>query len=351
MTVKKKRGRKPKSLLDTAVKKTSSAPSAPTVEGKRERKKISYTFDLEDEEIEDEEEEANNESSSDEEFKIDAKEDEEEDDEEEEESNDEDVDLDNKDDLEIIKMTKPVRSQKPSKRQTRSVKKSSPDAQQSQSMLEDTLPLDQDEDDTPLLDSFDMNVKIDEWELVLDSETKSFLRPKIPRLNDEAIKPFISPKSIPPKIIIYDCPFCKRIFTYSLVFKSHLYTCDSNMNTPTFNLMCAKHPECGYKRKKKSEVIQHFAKVHRKRLQDSEENSMSDDDGDYGENYYKTHTKQNQLEVSRYYYLERNELSYAIDYYQNYLGSNYKRLKFIDDFSVRYFRFKMKYYIAIKLFL
>jgi hypothetical protein len=296
--------------------RTSKRLTETTVEGKRVRKKISYTFDL-DEESESGEDEEKNEKSSDEDFKIDEKSLVEEEEEEEEEDDDEVEAEDNTDDLEIVK--KATKSKISSKRSFRN----SPE----NSFIDDATQDDDDEDDTPLLEVFDMSSKVEKWEHVLDAQTKSFKRPKIPRLSDDAIKPFISSKSIPPKTIIYDCPFCARIFTYTLVFKSHLFICDSNTNTPNYNILCGKHPECEFKRKKKSEVVQHFIKAHISGKRVSEDDEIEDE-----ELYYKTQTKQNQLEVSRYYFIDKNIFNFTLDYFRNYLNGNYKNLKFIDTF-------------------
>jgi hypothetical protein len=318
--VKKKRGRKPKSLLLNSIEITSEKKDVKSlmeiqVEGKRARKKISYKFDLDEESVSEEEK---NDESSDEEFKIDEKVVEENEEEEEDDDDEDIVDDEYKEDLEIVNK---VKSKTSSKRSANN--KSSPEC----SLIDDSSQLIED-DDTPLLDIFDTSIRVEEWEYVLDSQTKSFKRPKLPRLSDDAVKQFISPKSILPKTIIYDCPFCARIFTYTLVFKSHLYMCDLNTNTPDYNILCAKHPECDFKRKKKSDVMQHFIKAHTgKNINDE----CEDDDEDQ-EIYYKTHTKQNQLEVSRYYFLERNLFNFTCDYFRNCLNGNYKNLKFIDDF-------------------
>lgn len=82
-----------------------------------------------------------------------------------------------------------------------------------------------------MVDKFNADEVIETWNYELDPETKMFTRPIIPLLSDAAVKPFLS-KNAKPKCVIYNCPFCQRIFTYTLVFKNHLYSCEKNTNVP-----------------------------------------------------------------------------------------------------------------------
>ena len=83
-----------------------------------------------------------------------------------------------------------------------------------------------------LVNTFNKDEVISEWQYELDAESKLFCKPVIPALSDAAILPFLSVKAKPPKTLIYDCPFCHRMFTYPLVFKNHLYSCSDNTNVP-----------------------------------------------------------------------------------------------------------------------
>ena len=82
-----------------------------------------------------------------------------------------------------------------------------------------------------VLEEFNAEEVIEVWNYELDQETNMFTKPIIPLLSDAAIKPYLS-KNSKPKCVIYNCPFCERVFTYTLVFKSHLYSCEKNTNVP-----------------------------------------------------------------------------------------------------------------------
>lgn len=118
------------------------------------------------------------------------------------------------------------------------------------------------ENQAPTLETFDMELKIAEWEYELDSDTKAYKKPKLPFLSDNAIKPFLNPNIKSPKLTIYQCPFCARVFTYSLPFKSHLYTCVKNENVPAYCLRCPNYPACNFMGRIKSDVFAHFSKTH-----------------------------------------------------------------------------------------
>jgi hypothetical protein len=111
---------------------------------------------------------------------------------------------------------------------------------------------------------FDMEVKIEEYEYELDPESRVFTRPRLPMLSNAAIVPFLSAKAQPPKLLLYECPFCKRLFTYPLVFKNHLYSCVENKLSPPYLLHCVKRADgqCAFTGQRKQEMINHYAKYH-----------------------------------------------------------------------------------------
>ena len=43
-------------------------------------------------------------------------------------------------------------------------------------------------------------------------------------------------------------------------------------------------------------------------------------------------TKKNQLEVSRYYYIDKNQLKYSNDYFNKTIAVHFKPLKYIDHY-------------------
>ncbi len=211
---------------------------------------------------------------------------------------------------------------------------------------------DMDEEDTTivLLDVFDVDFKIEKWEYELELESKAFRRPVLPGLSDEAIKPFTSSKS-KPKCVLYECPFCKRIFTYTLVFKNHLFSCQANKNVPVYVLYCARHPECEFTGQKKQEMINHYARAHtgksasvKKRseafviddeAEDESDSGSADDDASLtsaNDSFKMTKTKQSQLEISQYSYVNLAELKFSITYLNSFLRSKFKRLELIDQF-------------------
>jgi hypothetical protein len=203
----KKRGRKPKGYVYSAVNLSSKQPKATLIDA--------YEFSS-DEDVDE------NTSTSDEEFKLDESEQEKE--EEEDESGLEDDDdgsevigrgrktpcndvassISDQDDHHQASKTTSAQSHRYATRRRSSNRKSDPTVKLSSAVV-------------PVqLDSFDLDLKIDEWSYELDPETSAFTRPKLPCLSDDAIKPFISAKSNPPKLVIYECPFCKRILTYTV---------------------------------------------------------------------------------------------------------------------------------------
>ena len=89
------------------------------------------------------------------------------------------------------------------------------------------------ETDENLVLKIDIDQVIPEWKYELDLDSKLFFRPKLPLLSESAIEPFLNKNSKPPKCYIYDCPHCNKMFTYSLVFKNHLFSCSKNKNVPS----------------------------------------------------------------------------------------------------------------------
>lgn len=356
-TPKKKRGRKPKS--ETGEQKKPTKPAS--------KKTIIIDDYQEDEEEESEKEE----SDSDVEFKIDEDEVDESDDEIDDKNEEEDDD----DDIEVIKKGKKfatsVSNSSSSKtyKTRRAIKSNKVLASDQEDEDEEMNESDQPEDDADVLNEFDLNLKVSEWKYELDYDSKAFTKPTLPRLSEAAIKPFISDKSKPPKLIIYECPYCKRAFTYTLVFKNHLYSCDENKNTPDYMLFCAKRPECNYKSKKKQEVINHFVREHtRQGRVDNDDESLNEEEelDDYGYSAKAKKkaksttsnnqspvklsvTKQNQLEVSRYYYVNKKEFKFSFDYLNEYLAKSYKCLSIVDEFYLRGLDELKYYHFVLKL--
>jgi len=85
--------------------------------------------------------------------------------------------------------------------------------------------------EVPLLDVFNLDEKIEEWNYETEPNSGLYCRPILPALSDLAIQPYLNKKSTK-KSTIYDCPFCGNHFTYSLVFKTHLFSCTKNLNVP-----------------------------------------------------------------------------------------------------------------------
>ena len=162
------------------------------------------------------------------------------------------------------------------------------------------------------LDTYDINKIVEEWDYELELENKYFKKPILPNLSEKALSQFLSKKSTK-KTTIYECPFCKKIFTYPLVFKLHIFSCNENNNVPEYLLHCV---ECNFKGYRKQEMIKHYLDEH---VKENREEKLSE-------------CKKSQLEVSRYFYINRNEYKYAFGYLNGFLGKKYKNLKFIDNF-------------------
>lgn len=323
----KKRGRKPKSETQSATAKQQPAPKKST--------KDDYVYDDDDDDDE-EESEQNEENSSDEEFKLEESEasPEEEDDEEDDEEENEQVEEEVNDNSHSDNDNNPKNKKSSAKKKyftRRSLNKS------------DDLIKQLEHPPIPELDHYDPEVKITEWTYELDPETKAFTRPKLPNLSDDAIQPFLSSKSNPPKLIIYECPFCKKIFTYPLVFKTHLYSCPMNQNVPEYTLFCSKAGQCAFKSNRKQDMLNHYAERHAtfskfvKKKDHTNESAKSkladesmetededdgededliddeDDDDDDDGKFKLSKTKKNQLKISQYYFINANEFRYSLD--------------------------------------
>ena len=192
---------------------------------------------------------------------------------------------------------------------------------------------------------FDPDQKITQWDYELEPDSKTFIRPKIPCLSDAAIQPYMSSKSKPPKIIVYACPFCDKIFTYTLVFKNHLYSCSDNKNVPKYQLFCVNRPACGFIGSKKQEMINHYTKEHSAKSSPKKPSRNFVVDEDYVEDdldssstttintsFRLTKTKQNQLEASQYYFINMAEFKFAVRYLNKFVLNACKRLSQIDSF-------------------
>lgn len=195
-----------------------------------------------------------------------------------------------------------------------------------------------------LLDKFDTNLVFEKWVYELDPEYKTFYKPILPALSDDALIPYLSKKSSKKsKSTIYNCPFCQRVFTYTLVFKNHLYSCEKNTNVPNYYCYC-KFPGCPFQGNKRQEMVNHFFKLHENEKdssrgndtleskKNSNENSLNTSDDFYPK---MTQTKQNQLEVSRYFYIDKSEFKFTLDYFNKTIMKNYKRLKYLTDFYLK----------------
>lgn len=193
-----------------------------------------------------------------------------------------------------------------------------------------------------------MEAKIDKWEYVLDRESRAFRRPQVPELSDAAIKPFLNPEIKSKKLTIYECPFCKRVFTYPLPFKSHLYSCEANKNVPEYVLLCAKHPNCLFQSRKKQEIIAHYTKTHAKLnkfvVNDDDNDDGADDRDETGDDDSSfvgggdqdpaclSATKKEQLKINQYFYVDRNEFKYTFGLYNEMYAKAYRNLNAIDRF-------------------
>jgi hypothetical protein len=332
---KKKRGRKPKSFYETN----------PDLKPKQVKK--TYTDDI----LSDEEESEIEEDTDDEEFKLEkAAESSEEDEEVPSEDSSESIDSE---DVKILKRKntdESIDNNSPAKKYNtrRSTGKSPRITQKEPELVEEV----EEEPETPviILDKFDMDAKFEKWDYELERESKAFRKPVLPGLSDEAIKPFVSSKSKPPKCVLYECPFCKRIFTYTLVFKNHLFSCAENKNVPKYALQCVKHPECDFTGQKKQEMMKHYNETHTGRSKRADSSFVVDDDAgsvsngsDSCDNASSlnstgklTKTKRDQFAISQYSYVPKAEFKFSLTYFNRFLSKKFKRLNLIDRFMDKF---------------
>lgn len=105
-------------------------------------------------------------------------------------------------------------------------------------------------------------------------------------------------------------------------------------------------------------MVNHFFKLHdidkdtnrspndsvnsaSKRLQDV---SLNNTDTDFYPQMTKT--KQNQLEVSRYYYIEKPEFVFTFDYFNKSIAKNYRRLKLLNELYLKKSQSGFKHYLV-----
>ncbi|CAF0896453.1 unnamed protein product [Brachionus calyciflorus] len=173
----------------------------------------------------------------------------------------------------------------------------------------------------PVHEVFNKDEKITEWEYELDQETKVFQKPKIPNLSDNAIEPFISTKTKSHKYIVYECPFCTRVFNYPLVFKAHLFSCEQNKNIPDYILFCIK---CDFKAKKKQDMVNHYTDQHLK-----DKNEYDDDDSN--STFEMSNCKKNYYKATNYLFIDNLIFKFTKDFYSILFDRN-QSLKKLDEF-------------------
>ena len=303
-------------------KKETKKKSSKGVVNKNNRKK--YVVESDEEE---EEEEAEPDDESDEEYKG----------EEEEESDAEDVEEEEDDDEEEY-------DDKKSKTKNKTKKKKNPSLNTSSKTIKNnkkrTAPVlnesmkQQEQEET--VKEFEI---IKEWSYELDEETKFFKYPKIPNLDDSLLEAYISRKTSK-DYQIYSCPYCEKLFTYSLCFKTHLYSCSKSPHCE-YLYLCAyggndkeeeedddddddddghrgKKKSCNFKSNKKQAVIEHF-KVKHLVIKDIDESSF--------------HNKHSIRQIKNNY-LHIDDDSYLLvkDYYEKHRMRNFKNLSVLNNF-------------------
>ena len=77
-------------------------------------------------------------------------------------------------------------------------------------------------------------------------------------------------------------------------------------------------------------MINHYNKIHVNNLKSLETN-LENIHIDKEPAALST-TKKNQLEVSRYYYIDKNQLKYSNDYFNKTIAVHFKPLKYIDHY-------------------
>ena len=104
-------------------------------------------------------------------------------------------------------------------------------------------------------------------------------------------------------------------------------------------LYCYMYPECSFKGFKKQEMINHFFKAHKEaKPSASVDNTIEDIQNESKSpvkalsDYKMSHTKQSQLEVNKYYFIDKEQFQLAYDYYYKFIYTTYKPLLFIEEF-------------------
>jgi len=94
-------------------------------------------------------------------------------------------------------------------------------------------------------------------------------------------------------------------------------------------------PTCGYTGAKRQEMINHFFEMHH--------NDGSNNDSSLIEtDFQRTKAKQSQLEVSRYFYIDKAEFQFTFDYFNKSIAVNYKRLKYLTEIYMNHHYSKSK---------
>lgn len=148
--------------------------------------------------------------------------------------------------------------------------------------------------------------KIQNWEFILDEETKQFKYPKLPEIAESELKKFLSPKS-KPKCEIFACPYCDKVFTYVLCFKTHLFSCVKNTES-NYQMLCA-YNGCNFSANKKQVVLDHYKLMHLKQTP-----------GKLAKNVQSSYSSINSCQLSN-----------ILNYYKH-IVDNYETLKPIDEF-------------------
>jgi hypothetical protein len=159
---------------------------------------------------------------------------------------------------------------------------------------------------------------IEKWTYLLDEETGYFKYPVIPDLDDCVINKYINDKSTK-SCQIYTCPYCKRIFTYSLCFKTHLYTCQNSPHCE--HLYLCSYTECTFSSAKKQIVIQHYTTNHL--------NTITNKAGNKKPSSKAAGSLKACFEKSNYLYVNGMDYQLAFDFYK-YCNTNFCSLEMLD---------------------
>jgi hypothetical protein len=182
------------------------------------------------------------------------------------------------------------------------------------------------------LNRFDLNAKVTEWRYELDNETQFYCKPILPMLSDDALIELRSPLSKPPICIIYECPYCGKRYTYTVVFKSHLYMCEENKNIPKYILICAHYPECDFKGSRKQEMVNHYIKQHS--FSKNETSDLNSSKSSLQCEMRLTAAKKTQFQLNSYTYLDKRKYTFTVDYHNMLVANRCKRLSKLDEFCL-----------------